>query len=167
MHGFGTWKIPLDVSSYVNCSCWRCFPKELDEIYEGLPGVTGIADDIVIYGQNKDQHNRNFLCFLKVTRKAGHGLNADKLQFQLTEVSFFGHHWTSHGIASDPKKRKAITSMKFPVDKGTLQSFLGMINILNRYSFELADLTDPLHQLCRLHAEFHPTKEAKEAFHQI
>ena len=47
------------------------FHRKLDEIYEGLPGVTGIADDIVIYGQNKEQHDINFLCFLKVTRKAG------------------------------------------------------------------------------------------------
>ena len=52
-----------------------------------------------------------------MTRKAGLQLNADKLQFQLTEVLFFGHHWTSHGIAPDPKKIKAITSMMFPEDK--------------------------------------------------
>ena len=61
---------------------WTCLPmgtvvaggvfqRELDEIYEGLPWVTGIANDIVIYGQSKEQHDRNFLCFLKVTRKAG------------------------------------------------------------------------------------------------
>ena len=55
--------------------------RKLDEIYKGLPGVTGIADDIVIYGQNREQHDRNFLCFLKVNRKAGLQLNADKLQF--------------------------------------------------------------------------------------
>ena len=157
---------------------WTCLPvgsvvavdvfqRKLDEIYEGLPGVTGIDDDIAIYGQNKEQHYRNFLCFLEVIIKVGVQLNADKLQFQLTEVSFFGHHWTSHGIAPDPKKIKAITSMKFPADKETMQSFLGMINFLNRYSPKLADLTDPLCQLCRLHAVFHPMKEAKEAFHQI
>ena len=42
-----------------------------------------------------------------------------------------------------------------------------MINFLTRYSPKLADLTDPLCQLCRLLAEFHPTKEVKETFHQI
>ena len=146
---------------------WDVFQRKQDEFYEGLPGITGIAEDIVIYGQNKEQQDRNFLCFLEVTRKACLWLNAVKLQFQLTEVSFFGHHWTSHGISPNPKKIKAITSMKFPVDKETMQSFLGMINFLNRYSPKLADLTDPLCQLCRLHAVFHPTKETKEAFHQI
>ena len=57
--------------------------------------------------------------------------------------------------------------MMFPADKETMQSFLGMINFLNRYNPKLTDLTDLLCQLCRLHAEFHQTKEAKEAFHQI
>ena len=47
------------------------FQRKLDEIYEGLSGVTGIADDIVIHGQNKEQHDRNFLCFLVETRKTG------------------------------------------------------------------------------------------------
>ena len=46
------------------------FQRKLDEIC-GLPGVTGIADDTVIYGHNKVQHDRNFLCLLEVTRKAG------------------------------------------------------------------------------------------------
>ena len=48
---------------------------------KGLLGVTGITDDIVIYGQNKDQCDRNFLCFLEVTREAGLQLNADRFQF--------------------------------------------------------------------------------------
>ena len=30
------------------------FQRKLDEIYEGLAGITGNADDIVIYGQNKE-----------------------------------------------------------------------------------------------------------------
>ena len=47
------------------------FQRKLDEIYQVLPLVTGIADDNVIYGQNKEQHGRDFLCFLKMTRKAG------------------------------------------------------------------------------------------------
>ena len=29
------------------------FQRKLDEIYEGLPEATGIADDIVIYGQKQ------------------------------------------------------------------------------------------------------------------
>ena len=37
------------------------FQKNLDSIYIGLPGVTGIADDMIIYGTTKDEHDRNLL----------------------------------------------------------------------------------------------------------
>ena len=53
--------------------------------------------------------------------------------------------------------------MKLPVDKETMQRFPGISQKIQPRT----DLTDPLCQLCRLLAEFHPTKEVKEAFHQI
>ena len=34
------------------------FQKKLDSIYIGLLGVTGIADDMIIYGTTKDEHDR-------------------------------------------------------------------------------------------------------------
>ena len=45
------------------------FQRKLDEVYVNLPGVTGIADDVVIYGTSTEEHDRNFLRFLDVTRK--------------------------------------------------------------------------------------------------
>ena len=37
------------------------FQKKLDSIFIGLPGVTGIADDMIIYGTTKDEHDWNLL----------------------------------------------------------------------------------------------------------
>ena len=45
------------------------FQQKLDEAYKGLPGVTGITDDMVIYGKTPEEHDRNFLGFLQRTRK--------------------------------------------------------------------------------------------------
>ena len=33
------------------------FQKKLNSIYFGLPGVTGIADDMIIYGTTEDEHD--------------------------------------------------------------------------------------------------------------
>ena len=44
------------------------FQKKLDSIYIGLPGVTGIADDMIIYGTTEDEHDWNLLRFLQVTK---------------------------------------------------------------------------------------------------
>ena len=79
-------------------------------VYIGLPGVTGIADDMIIFGKSELEHDRNLLQFLETTRKMWIG---------------------SHGITQDPKKIDSILKMEFPKDKETMHSFLGLINFLN------------------------------------
>ena len=67
------------------------FEKKLDEIFHNVPSVTGIADDMVIYGKSIEEHDKHFLNFPSIVRKNNLKLNALKLQFQFNEVSFFGH----------------------------------------------------------------------------
>ena len=43
------------------------FQRMLDSVYIGLPGVTGIADDMVIFGRNEEEHDRNLILFLEAT----------------------------------------------------------------------------------------------------
>ena len=107
------------------------FQRMLDSVYIGLPGVTGIADDMVIFGRNEEEHDRNLILFLETTRKNGLVLNKRKLQFKKEEVSFFGHRWNSTGISPDPKKTESILKMQFPPDKETMHSFLGLVSFLN------------------------------------
>ena len=107
------------------------FQRMLDSVYIGLPGVTGIADDMVIFGRNEEEHDRNLILFLETTRKNGLVLNKRKLQFKKEKVIFFGHRWNSTGISSDAKKTESILKMQFPPDKETMHSFLGLVNFLN------------------------------------
>ena len=48
-----------------------------------------------------------------------------------------------------------------------MQSFLGMVNFLNRYSPQLAELSTSLRQLCRLHADYKPELENHHSFNAI
>ena len=80
------------------------FQKKLDEVFQNVQGVTGIADSMIIYGRSQEEHDICFLNFLSITRKNNLQLNALKLQFQLEEVSFFRHKWNSKGISPDPKE---------------------------------------------------------------
>ena len=108
-----------------------------------------------------------FLSFLSIVRKNNLKLNALKLQFQLEEVSFFGNNWSSKGISPDPKKIQAIQQMDFPLDKESMQSFLGMGNFLNRYFPRLVELSILLRQLCRLHTDYKPESEHYQSFNAI
>ena len=60
------------------------FQHKLDSIYIGLPGITGIADDMIVYGADEKEHDQNLIRFLDVTRNNGLRLNKDKLQFNVT-----------------------------------------------------------------------------------
>ena len=91
-------------------------------------------------------------------------LNSEKIQFKQTQVSFYGHCWSKHGISPDPKKIQALKHMKFPPNKETMRSFLGMINYLNRYSALSAHLTAPLSALTHQATNYKPGKTHFENF---
>ena len=143
------------------------FQRKLDSVYIGLPGVTGIADDMVVYGTTESEHDWNLINFCETTRNNGLRLNKTKIQFKRKEVSFFGHVWNTTGISPDPKKIQSIMNMTFPEDKETMHSFLGLINFLHRYSPNLARISSPLRELIHKNGHYTVTEEHRSAFREI
>ena len=140
------------------------FQSKLDSIFIGMEGVTGIADDMVIAGRDEMEHDRNVLAFMEKCMNNNLTLNSEKIQFKQSQVSFYGHCWSKHGIAPDPKKIQALTYVEFPLDKETMRSFLGMINYLNRYSALSAHLVAPLSALTHQATDYKPGKVHFENF---
>ena len=140
------------------------FQRKLNAIFLDIPGVTGIADDMVIYGKTDLEHDRHLINFLNICRKNTLMLNPDKMQFRLPPVSFFGHQWSAKGLSPDPKKVAAVKRMDLPEDVETMQSFLGLVNYLKRFSPRLAELSEPLREVCRQDTEFQLTKSVHAAF---
>ena len=141
------------------------FQSKLDSIFIGMGGVTGIADDMVIAGRDEMEHNRNFLAFMEKCMSNNLTLNLEKIQFKQSQVSFYGHCWSKHGISPDPKKKiKTLNHMEFPLYKETMRSFLGMINYLNRYSALSTHLTTPLSALTHQVVDYKPGKVHFENF---
>ena len=55
------------------------FQRKLDGIFLDIAGVTGIADDMVIYGRSDLEHDRHPINFLDICRKNTLTLNPDKM----------------------------------------------------------------------------------------
>ena len=142
------------------------FQRKLDAIFLDIPGVTGIADDMVIYGRTDLEHDRHLVNFLDICRRNTLILNPDKMQFRLPQVSFFGHQWSAKGLSPDPKKIAVVKRMDLPGDVDTMRSFLELVNYLNRFSPHLAELSEPLREICRQDTEFQLTKSVRVAFFQ-
>ena len=113
----GYWHIELEEESSLLCTFntpfgryrFKCLPfrvsvsqdifqRKLDEVYKGIPNVTGIADDIIIAGSTQQEHDEAFMTMLEAARKNSVGLNSTKLQLKQKSVSFFGHTITAEGI---------------------------------------------------------------------
>ena len=65
------------------------------------------------------EHDGNLLNILEVCRKNNLTLNAEKMQFRLPKVSFFGHTWSDCGLSPDPKKIEVVKRMELPQDVET------------------------------------------------
>ena len=88
------------------------FQRKLNSIFLDVLGVTGIADDTIIYGRDDQEHDGNLLNLLEVCRNNNLTLNAEKRQFRLPKVSFFGHTWSDKGLSPDPKKSEPVKRLE-------------------------------------------------------
>ena len=137
--------------------------RKTDEIYNPLPNVIGIADDIIIWG-DKEDHDAALAHFLQVTRENGLRINFDKIQYKTTEVTFFGKTYTTKGHKPASDKVQAITQMPTPTNVTELQTFLGMCQYLAKYSPRIAELSEPVRQLTCKGIPFVWGPEHDEAF---
>lgn len=89
-----------------------------------LPGVTSIADDIVIYGYGLPRHDANLKAVMEHAHKTGLHFNADKCRIRCTEIPFFGHFISPSGLRPDPQKVVVISSKDPYMSLADLQTFL-------------------------------------------
>ena len=83
---------------------------------EGLEGVQCVADDVIVYGKDCDDHNRNLRNLLSRREEHGVRLNPNKCQLNVPEIKFLGHVVSASGLKVDPTKIKAIVKMEAPTD---------------------------------------------------
>ena len=143
------------------------FQESLDRVLRLVPGVLGIADDIMLHGATENTHDGEVLIKCETARLNNLSLNSKKMQFKSTDCRFFGHRLTTDGIKVDPKKIEAIIQMDPPQNIASLQSFNGMINHLKKFSPVLSELSEPLRRLYKSGVKWAWESEQQNAFEAI
>ena len=100
----------------------------MDIVFGKLEGLSGIVDDTFIYGIGEAQHDQDILNILDTARENNVRFNPDKFQFKV--------------------------NMHPPKNLADLQSFIGMINYLNRFSSIIAQTSEPVRQLMKIETPF-------------
>ena len=155
-------KLPFGISSAP-----EHFQKRMEKILQGLPGVVCQMDDVLIFGKDKQEHDRRLEAVLERIKAAGVTLNLSKCEFARSSLKFLGHIIDATGIRADPEKTSAIVEMQAPTGIPELRRFLGMANQLGKFTRNLAELTQPLRDLLRKNNVWSWGPAQQEAFTRI
>ena len=119
----------------------------MTEILEGLEGCANAQDDIVVWGDTKDNHDRRLKNVLSRIHFSGLKLNRSRCIFGSNQITYLGQLLTSEGVKADPRKVSAILDMPARENKSDLQRFLGMVTYLGKFEPSVSEVSAPLRVL--------------------
>ncbi|KAL9966531.1 hypothetical protein ACROYT_G024619 [Oculina patagonica] len=117
------------------------------DVLRGCPGVANIADDLIIHGNDEDEHDRCLFEVFDRLREVGLTMNGDKCQFRLSKLTFFGHELTSDGINPNEEKVAAIRDARPPKDATEVRSFMGLVQYSAKFMPDVASVAKPIQLL--------------------
>ena len=89
--------------------------KAMEQLLQGIPGVTVYIDDILITGETDGEHLKSLEEVLRRLAKADLRAKKPKCKFLEPSVSYLGHQIDESGLHPLPHKVKAIQEAPTPI----------------------------------------------------
>lgn len=137
----------------ISCSS-EIFQHEITRILLGITNQINISDDILIYADDEQTHDRILREVLMRLQKYGLTVNSEKCIFKVRELKFFGMIFSDKGISPDPEKITALTEARVPSSIEELKSFLGLGSYVSNHIVDFAALSKPLWDLANVSGDF-------------
>lgn len=125
------------------------FQKMVDMILQGKKKVICYIDEILVTGENEQEHISNLAEVFECLKEHGIRVKKEKCEFLVNCVKFLGYKIDAKGIHADPAKLAAITEAPRPSNQQQLKSFLGLIQYYGKFIPNLSALLNPLHYLLK------------------
>ena len=119
------------------------FQGAISQILETIDGCKVIADDILIWGYDKEEHNRRLCAALERIRQAN------------MKINDVGHTFGPNGLKPSLDKLRAIMEIQEPQNRTELQRFMGTVNYLGKFTPNLSGINHPLRQLFQKYIAWH------------
>lgn len=143
------------------------FQQEMDRITEQCEGCVSIADDLIIFGTSEEEHDRNLIKLMEVSKKEGLVFNSNKCTIKKSSINFFGALYTSSGIKPDPQKIEDLQAMPTPQNKDDLGRFLGFATYLANYIPNYETMASPLRDLQKKETPFVWQEDHQKVFDDL
>ena len=140
--------------------------KKIGQLFNDIPNVFGIADDILFAGFDADgrDHDASLQQMLWSCRQASLKMTKEKCLFRWTRIPFFVKVISRHEVSPDSAKVKALTDIIPPKIKRELQSLLGIVNYLSKFSPIIAEVCEPPRKLTSVNAAWTWKRSYKKIF---
>ena len=99
------------------CSAGEVMQKRNEETFGDLQVVNVIADDMIIAGNDDEEHDQRLREVMARARERNVKFNTDKVQFKVPTVIYMGTEISKDGMRPDPRKVEAIIKMPKPENK--------------------------------------------------
>ena len=142
------------------------FQEIMENLTSDLPGVAVFQDDMLVCGQDTNDHLSNLKRLLTRLNDKGLRCRRDKCQFAQPSVEYLGHTLSAEGI-SKGSKVEAVLKMPPPTDVSSLKSFLGSVQFYGKYIPNLASMAEPLYRLTKKAPPWKWEDEEQVAFQQL
>ena len=152
---------------YGTSSAAECFRNVLKQNLADIPGVKNIADDIIIYGKTRKDHDRALENCLKRLKELNLKAKREKCKFLEQEIKFYGVIFTDKGTKPDPERISSLTNAPAHSSTAEVRSFLGMANTCHEFIKDYAQITGPLRELTRMNTVLQWTPNHQKAFNQL
>ncbi|CAB3992292.1 Transposon Ty3-G Gag-Pol poly [Paramuricea clavata] len=144
------------------------FQRMMGNILMGIKGCLVFMDDIIIFSDTWEEHQRILDEVFRRIRAAGLKIKRDKCQFAQESVKFLGHIVSARGTEPDSSKVEAVREFATPTSLTDVRAFVGMASYYRRFIKNFADIAAPLHDLTKGgQPEFCWTPVADKAFNDL
>ena len=144
------------------------FQNRMDMILEKVgEGVLGIADDVAVFAENEEKHDRVLHKLMKVASEYGLVFNSSKCKIKAKSIKFFGMIFDANGSHPDPIKVDDLKGMPTPTNKTSLQEFLGLATYMSPFIPKLSDMTSSLRELLKKETDFEWFASHQRAYDMI
>jgi len=119
-------------------------------VLKGLDDICQIyMDDLIVYGDTKEQHWANLDKVLARLQKYGLVIKGEKCKWAQTELQYLGIVINKDGQRMSDSRKQALFDMPKPTTMTQLRSFMGAANYFHRFIRPFGEIAAPLHKLVK------------------
>ena len=122
---------------------------EIQTAVAGIEGQENISDEIILQGKDQKEHDLQLEKAIVRLKERGLTPIAEKCQFSMDKLTFFGMVLSGNGLSCTEEKVKAVKEAREPRTVSETRSFLGLVNYCGRFIPDLATVSEPLRCLTK------------------